>query len=104
MHRKTITRVELIEAIRRETGLSRSKAIAMFELVLAEVTDSLERGENVMLSSFGSFIVHDKKARVGRNPKTGQPAPIAPRRVVTFKPSANLKQTMNSKKSDEQAT
>ena len=74
---------------------------AMVKLVLDEITDCLERGENVLLSSFGSFVVRDKKSRIGRNPKTGEPVTISSRRVVTFKPSGKLVRRMNSKKSDE---
>jgi integration host factor alpha subunit len=71
----------------------------MVELVLKEITDSLEKGEAVKLSSFGSFIVRKKKQRTGRNPKTGTEVPILPRRVVVFKPSAILKQRINGKRS-----
>jgi integration host factor subunit alpha len=60
--------------------------------VLKEIADCLERGETVMLSSFGSFVVRKKGQRIGRNPKTGEEVPILPRRVVVFKPSAVLKQ------------
>jgi integration host factor subunit alpha len=61
-----------------------------------EIMDCLERGETVKLSSFGSFVVRQKRQRVGRNPKTGKEAPIPPRRVVVFKPSAVLKQRIKS--------
>ena len=66
-----------------------------FELVLKEITDCLEKGETVKLSSFGSFIVRTKGQRIGRNPKTGTEVPISPRRVMVFKPSAILKQRIN---------
>jgi integration host factor subunit alpha len=66
------------------------------ELVLREITDCIERGETVKLSSFGSFVVRKKSQRMGRNPKTGKEAPISPRRVMVFKPSAILKQRINS--------
>jgi integration host factor subunit alpha len=71
----------------------------MVELVLKEITASLEKGETVKLSSFGSFIVRKKKQRIGRNPKTGTEATISPRRIVVFKPSAILKQQINGKRS-----
>jgi integration host factor subunit alpha len=71
----------------------------MVELVLKEITGSLEKGETVKLSSFGSFIVRKKKQRIGRNPKTGIEATISPRRIVVFKPSAILKQQINVKSS-----
>jgi integration host factor subunit alpha len=94
-----LTRVDLYEAVYREVGLSRSESLAMVELVLKEITDSLENGETVKLSSFGSFIVRKKKHRIGRNPKTGIEVPISPRRVVVFKPSEILKQRINGKRS-----
>ena len=94
-----VTRVDLCEAVCREVGLSRSESLAMVGLVLKEITDTLEKGETVKLSSFGSFIVRKKKQRTGRNPKTGTEVQILPRRVVAFKPSAILKQRINGKRS-----
>jgi integration host factor subunit alpha len=92
----TITRVDLCKAVYREVGVSRSQSLAMVELVLKEITDCLEKGETVKLSSFGSFTVRKKSQRIGRNPKTGVEVPIAPRRVVVFKPSLILKQRINA--------
>ena len=69
------------------------------ELVLKEITDCLERGETVKLSSFGLFVVRQKGQRLGRNPRTGEEVPISPRRVVVFKPSAVLKQRINAPRS-----
>jgi len=65
-------------------------------LVLKEITDCLERGESVKLSSFGSFVVRKKRQRMGRNPKTGKPVSILPRRVMVFKASTILKQRINA--------
>jgi integration host factor subunit alpha len=92
---KTITRADLSEAVYQKVGLSRTESAALVELVLQEVTDCLERGETVKLSSFGSFVVRKKGQRIGRNPKTGKEVPISPRRVMVFKPSAILKQRIN---------
>jgi integration host factor subunit alpha len=92
---KTITRADLYEAVSKKVGLSRSQSVTLVELVLKEITDCLERGETVKLSSFGLFVVRKRGQRKGRNPKTGDPAPIPPRRVVLFKPSAILKQRIN---------
>ena len=99
MTSNSVTRVDLYGAVSREVGLSRSRSLAMVELVLEEITASLERGEPVKLSSFGSFLVRKKKQRVGRNPRTGTEVPISPRRVIVFKPSAILKQQINEKRS-----
>lgn len=84
-------------------GLSRFQSLAMVELFLKEITTSLERGETVKLSSFGSFIVRKKGRRIGRNPKNGIEVLISPRRVLVFKPSAILKQRINSNTSDRSA-
>ena len=97
MTSKNVTRVDLCEAIYRRVGLSRSQSSAMVELVLKEITASLEKGETVKLASFGSFIVRTKKQRLGRNPKTGSQATVSSRRVIVFKSSAILKQQINGK-------
>ena len=96
MARKTITRADLCEAVYQKVGLSRTESATLVELVLKEITDCLERGETVKLSSFGSFVVRKKGQRIGRNPKTGKEVPISPRRVMVFKPSAILKQRINA--------
>lgn len=97
MSGKTITRADLSEVVYQKVGLSRTESAALVELVLSELAESLARGENVKLSSFGSFIVRQKGERVGRNPKTGEEVPIEPRRVMVFKPSNILKQRINGR-------
>ena len=92
---KTITRADLYEAVCKKIGLSRNQSVTLVELLLKEITNCLERGETVKLSSFGLFVVREKGQRRGRNPKTGEEVPIPPRRVVVFKPSAILKQRIN---------
>ena len=96
MSQKTITRAELSEAVYQRIGLSRTDSSELVELVLREISNTLAAGETVKLSSFGSFLVRDKGARVGRNPKTGIEVPIEPRRVLSFKPSNILKQRINA--------
>lgn len=92
---KTITRADLSDAVHQRVGLSRTESAHLVEQVLDEIANAIVRGENVKLSSFGSFLVRSKGQRVGRNPKTGQEVPIEPRRVMVFKPSAILKQHVN---------
>ncbi len=84
---KTLTRMDLAEAVHNEVGLSRNDSASLVESVLSHVSDALVRGESVKISSFGTFSVRDKVARIGRNPKTGEEVPILPRRVLTFRPS-----------------
>ena len=96
MAEKLVTRADLCEAVYQKIGLSRTESAELVELVLKEITDCIERGETVKLSSFGSFVVRKKGQRIGRNPKTGTEVPISPRRVMVFKPSAILKQHINA--------
>lgn len=89
---KTLTRMDLAEAVHSEVGLSRNDSAELVEAVLTHVSDALVAGEQVKISSFGTFSVRDKAARVGRNPKTGTEVPIDPRRVLTFRPSHLMKE------------
>ncbi len=88
---RTLTRMDLSEAVFREVGLSRNESAQLVETVLSHMSDALVRGEQVKISSFGTFSVRDKAARVGRNPKTGEEVPILPRRALTFRPSHLMK-------------
>ena len=83
MSDKTLTRMDLSEAVFREVGLSRNESADLVETVLELMSSALVRGEQVKISSFGTFSVRNKNARVGRNPKTG--------RVLTFRPSHLMK-------------
>ena len=95
MSGQTVTRADLCEAVYQKIGLSRMEASKLVETVLDEICDAVARGENVKLSSFGSFVVRDKGERIGRNPKTGVEVPIEPRRVMVFKPSNVMKARIN---------
>jgi integration host factor subunit alpha len=91
MSEKTLTRMDLSEAVFREVGLSRNDSANLVESVLSHVSNALAAGDTVKISSFGTFSIRDKTARVGRNPKTGDEVPISPRRVLTFRPSHLMK-------------
>ncbi len=88
----TLTRADLTDTINRKMGLSRAESLALVEQIIEKMSDALVRGENVKISGFGSFVLRDKKERVGRNPKTGVEVPITPRRVMTFRASQLLKE------------
>ena len=87
----TLTRADLAETINRKMGLSRAESLELVESILDHMSGALAKGENVKVSGFGSFVLRDKNERIGRNPKTGEPAPIPPRRVLTFRPSHLMK-------------
>ena len=99
MPNKTLTRMDLSEAVFREVGLSRNESAQLVEAVLEHMSDALVDGEQVKISSFGTFSVRDKTARVGRNPKTGEEVPILPRKVLVFRPSQVLKSQINERMS-----
>ena len=92
---KTLTRADLSEADHRQIGLSRSESAELVKSVLDLVSETLEQGKTVKLSSFGTFMVRQKNGRVGRNPKTGEEVPITPRRVLVFRPSQVMKNVIN---------
>src|SRR5690606_27165028 len=92
MSDKTLTRMDLAEAVFREVGLSRHESAQLVESVLGHISDALVRGEQVKISSFGTFSGRDKNGRIGRNPTTGEEVPITPRRVLSFRPSHLMKE------------
>jgi integration host factor subunit alpha len=96
----TLTRADLTEAVFQAVGLSRHESATMVEDMLEEICSALARGESVKLSSFGTFAVRQKAQRMGRNPKTGDEVPIAPRRVLVFRPSHVLKAVINGETPD----
>lgn len=103
MNTRTLTRADLTEAVFNAVGLSRNESAQIVEDILEELSSAVERGETVKLSSFGTFQVRQKAERVGRNPKTGDEVPIAPRRVLVFRPSHVLKSQINGNGSNGHA-
>lgn len=96
MSADTLTRADLAEAIKRNVGLSGNDSAKLVEQMLGAMTDALASGDNVKVSGFGTFALRDKVARTGRNPKTGVEAPIAARRVLTFRASGLLRDQVKS--------
>ena len=96
MASSTVTRSDLSEAVYREIGLSRNESAEMVETILERISAALVSGQNVKISSFGTFAVREKGARMGRNPKTGEEVPIDPRRVLVFRPSHIMKERVNA--------
>ncbi len=92
---KTITRADLGNSVYREVGLSLSESMNLVDAFFDALIESLEEGNNVKLSSFGTFSLRRKKSRMGRNPKTGVEVMITPRTVLSFNPSNILKESVN---------
>ncbi len=97
----TITRSHLAEMIYTQVGLSRNESADLLEAVLERMSATLESGETVKISGFGTFSVRQKGRRIGRNPKTGEEVPILPRRVLVFRPSHVLKARINGDTPEE---
>jgi integration host factor subunit alpha len=95
MANKTLTRADLTETLHRDVGLSRTESAEMVNSIFDYVAEELVRGNSVKLSSFGTFMLRDKRLRMGRNPKTGEEVPITPRRVLVFRPSQVMKNLVN---------
>lgn len=93
----TITRLDVAEAIYTEVGLSRKDSGEILDMIVDEIVKELSAGRDVKLSSFGTFSLRNKRARTGRNPKTGVEAVISSRRVISFKPSQTMRKTINKK-------
>ena len=94
--KKTWTRNDIIEAISQNVGLSLSDSSLIVEEIFDSILNELEMGEDVKISSFGTFSVRHKKSRIGRNPKTGIEVPITERNVVSFSSSNVLKSSFKS--------
>lgn len=86
-----LTKAELAEHLFQNLGISKREAREVIDAFFDEITESLERGDNVKLSGFGNFKIRDKNARPGRNPKTGKEVEISARRVVTFRAGQKLR-------------
>lgn len=94
--RKTMTKADIVEAVYESLGgFSKKESAEIVEMVFETIKETLEQGEKIKISGFGNFVVRQKKERTGRNPQTGEEITIAPRRVLTFKPSQVLKNAIN---------
>ncbi len=91
-----VTKTVITERLQDELNLSRGMAYDVVEELLEIIKQTIENGEDIMISGFGKFCVNQKKARKGRNPATEQEMMLPPRRVVTFKCSGKLRKRMNS--------
>ena len=88
---ETITKADIIDHLHNEIGLNKSECKILIEDFFEEIKTALINNEEVKLSGFGNFELIDKKARPGRNPKTGEDVTISARRVVTFRAGNKLR-------------
>ena len=86
-----VTKADIVDSVSKRLGMTKNRSFEVFETTLGLMKKALEDGEDVLVSGFGKFCVVEKRARKGRNPKTGSEMMLAPRRIVTFKCSGILK-------------
>jgi len=91
----TFTKVQIVESIQNQTSFSRNRSSEILETLLEIIKSTLASGEDVLVSGFGKFCVKKKRERKGRNPATGEDLMLEPRKVVTFKCSGKLRETVN---------
>jgi integration host factor subunit alpha len=91
----TLKKVHLVDAISELNGYPKNKSADIVETLLEIIKRTLESGEDVLISGFGKFCVKDKRERLGRNPATGGPLILKPRKVVTFRCSLTLRDKLN---------
>jgi len=95
-----MTKADIIESVYEKIGFSKKEAAEAVELVFETMKSTLASGEKIKVSGFGNFVVRGKRARVGRNPQTGDVITISERKVLTFKPSQVLKDALNHSRQD----
>lgn len=91
----TFTKIQIVESIQNQTRFSRSRSSEILETLLEIIKSTLASGEDVLVSGFGKFCVKEKRERKGRNPATGEDLMLEPRKVVTFRCSGKLRETVN---------
>lgn len=90
-----LTKADIVEAVQTEIGFTKQKSTELVESLLELIKSTLASGVDVLVSGFGKFCVQEKDQRRGRNPATGEDMMLAPRKVVTFKCSGNLRERVN---------
>jgi len=90
-----VNKAELVEKVAQDTGLTRAKAAQSVDAVFKAIQEALKSGDRVGLVGFGTFMVNERPARTGRNPRTGEEIQIAAARLPKFKPGKALKEAVS---------
>ena len=90
-----MTKIDIVDKIFEKVGLPKKEVAKIVETVFDIIKETLQREDKILVSGFGNFVIQDKRARRGRNPQTGDPMQITPRRILAFKPSPVLKGSLN---------
>ncbi len=95
--RRRRSKSDIVDKVAAEAGITKTQASTALDAAVNSITASLKKGERVTLVGFGTFSTSQRKARTGRNPKTGEPVKIAAKRVARFMPGAKLKDAIQKK-------
>jgi integration host factor subunit alpha len=90
-----MVKIDIVDKICDKVGFSNKEVAKIVETVFDIIKETLQREDKILVSGFGNFVIRNKRARRGRNPKTGVDIKITPRRILTFKPSPVLKASLN---------
>lgn len=104
MTETTITKADLVEEVSQTTGLTRNDSEEAVETIFERIIGALQQGDKIEIRGFGSFRTRQRRARVGRNPKTGARVEVPPKRVPFFKPSRELREYVNGDDSGAEQT
>ena len=94
----TLTKADIVESVHDQLGFQKNESAEIIEILIEIIKESLELGEDVLISGFGKFQVKNKRRRRGRNPATNEGLILPPKRVVTFKCSGRLRDRINGGK------
>jgi len=95
MNKKNVTRKKLAISLTEKLEISHRNAAQIVEIVFSTLKSTLINGESIKLVQFGTFIVREKSPRRGRNPQTGESMMITKRNMITFRPSRQLRESLN---------
>jgi len=95
-----MTKADLIDEVSRAVEMSRKDSELMVETVFESIVSALRASDKIEIRGFGSFRNRQRKARIGRNPKTGERVEVPPKKVPYFKPSKDLKDLINASKAE----
>ena len=90
-----MVKIDIVEEICEKVGFTNEEAAKIVETIFDIIKETLQHENKILVSGFGNFVIRNKKTRRGRNPQTGVDIEIAPRRILTFKPSGALKASLN---------
>jgi integration host factor subunit alpha len=93
----TLTKARIADAVAESIGFDRTQSIQLIDRLLDIIKDRLIAGEDLLISGFGKFEVRDKKARLGRNPATGEPMTLPDHRVIVFRCSTKMRERINDR-------